>query len=128
MCLKTVRSLCTSLPVMALSILRSFVLPGPVLGINPVASSEGLKLILAHLMLTTGLKKNFTILLEDKKKISISQWGLFPAKMTGQVCIKLFNSCGVGALAFCAMAGRSQARVCGILGFLFVCFHGSGIS
>lgn len=114
---------------MALSILRSFVLPGPGLGNNPVASSGGLKLILVHLMLTTGLKKNFTVLLEGKKKkISISQWGLFPAKMTGQVCIKLFNSCGVGELAFCAMAGRSQARVCGILGFLFVCFHGSGIS
>lgn len=79
-----------------------------------------------HLMLTTDLKENSTVLLENKK-VSVSQWGLFPAKMTGQVFIKLFNSCGVGALAFHAMAGRSQASMCGILG-VFVCLHGSGIS
>lgn len=88
MCLKTVRSLprpslCTSLPVMAFSILRSFVLPGPGLGNNPVASSEGLKLILAHLMLTTGLKKNFTVLLEDKKKNQYLSVGFVPCKDDG---------------------------------------------
>lgn len=66
-----------------------FVLPGHGLGTNPVAYSEELKLFVIHLMLTTGLKGNSTVLLENKK-VSVSQWGLFPAKMTGQVFIKPF--------------------------------------